>query len=376
MAFLQKVLGAYVEDDWQAHANLSLTLGLRYDWANYFHDNNNLAPRGSFAWSLGASHATVIRGGTGVFYEHTGERPIADVLHYRDGGLVRLVVTNPGYPDPFQGGGSVASTPPSVVRFSPNIRIPYVVQYTLGVERQLQKGTTLAIAYIGSRGYDQFLSRDVNAPPPPLYLTRPDPRYGVIREIEATGHRRSRALETTLRGRITPWFSGQLQYTLSKTMNDTGGIGWFPANDYDLPGEWARADFDRRHRFFLLGQIRVGRLMNVGVALRAASGAPYSETLGQDVFNDGRADARPPGVGRNTLQAFGYANLDIKLSRDITVGGGPQEPRTLTLGLDAFNVLNHVNLESYVGDVNSPFFGQPVAAGPLLIRHEDRGNGM
>jgi hypothetical protein len=36
--------------------------------------------------------------------------------------------------------------------------------------------------------------------------------------------------------------------------------------------------------------------------------------------------------------------------------------RTLTIGLDAFNGLNRVNLGSYVGNVSSPFFGQPVAA--------------
>ena len=42
-----------------------------------------------------------------------------------------------------------------------------------------------------------------------------------------------------------------MQYTLSRADNDTSGIGSFPANDYDLSGEWARADFDRRHRFNL-----------------------------------------------------------------------------------------------------------------------------
>ena len=44
-----------------------------------------------------------------------------------------------------------------------------------------------------------------------------------------------------MRGRVTRWFNGQMQYTLSRVQNDTNGIAWFPANDYDLSGEWARA---------------------------------------------------------------------------------------------------------------------------------------
>ena len=58
-------------------------------------------------------------------------------------------------------------------------------------------------------------------------------------------------MQVTLRGRVTRWFNGQMQYTLSRVHNDTSGINAFPANDYDLSGEWARADFDRRHRLLV-----------------------------------------------------------------------------------------------------------------------------
>ncbi len=364
VAFLEKMLGAYMQDDWQPRDNVSTSFGLRYDWQNYFHDNNNLSPRGSVSWALGSSHETILRGGAGVFYDRTGPTPIADLLHYRDGGLVRIVVTNPSYPNPFQSGGSVTSQPPSVVRLAPDVQIPFTLQYSLGLERQLAKNTTVAVTYIGSQGYHRFLSRDVNAPPPPLYLVRPDPAYGVIRQIESTGRQRGNSLELMLRGNLTRWFTGQMRYTLSRTMNNTDGISWFPANDYDLSGEWGPASFDRRHRFFLLGQIKAGRLVNVGVALTVNSGAPYSETLGQDLFNNGRGTARPAGVARNTLRAAAYADLDLKLSRDFALAGGAHGTRVITIGLDAFNVLNRVNLVDYVGNVGSPFFEHAVAAGP------------
>ena len=58
-----------------------------------------------------------------------------------------------------------------------------------------------------------------------------------------------------LRGKVTRWFSGQTQYSFDRAYNDTNGIASYPANDYDFSGEWARADFDRRHRFLLLGQV-------------------------------------------------------------------------------------------------------------------------
>ena len=36
-------------------------------------------------------------------------------------------------------------------------------------------------------------------------------------------------------------------------MNDTSGVNWMPPNSYDLSLEYARADFDQRHRFDFIG---------------------------------------------------------------------------------------------------------------------------
>src|SRR5205807_3719780 len=116
----------------------------------------------------------------------------------------------------------------------------------------------------------------------------------------------------TARGRVTPWFTGQMQYTLSRIYNDTSGISAFPANDYDLTGEWARADFDRRHRILVLGRLTTIKLVDLGVGLTMNSGAPYNETLGGDVYNNGRGRARPAGVPRNSREAAGYASLDLR----------------------------------------------------------------
>jgi hypothetical protein len=180
--------------------------------------------------------------------------------------------------------------------------------------------------------------------------------------VESAGRQRSDSLQVVLRGKVTRWFSGQAQYGYARAYNDTNGLGWFPANDYDLTGEWARADFDRRHRFVLLGRLSPTHLFDVGLGITMSSGAPYTETLGVDLFNSGRATARPTGVARNSLQGAGAATVDLRLSRDVTFGKGTPKPRTVTLALDLFNALNRVNFINYVGTVSSPLFGQPLGA--------------
>jgi hypothetical protein len=274
--------------------------------------------------------------------------------------LTRLVISDPGYPEPFVS-TAITSQPPSIVRLAPDVQLPQTLQYTAGVDRQLRKSTMLSLTYTGARGYHLFRSRDINAPLPPQYLARPDSAYGVVRQVESTGRQNSDSLAVTLRGRLSHWFNGQMQYTLSRVYNDTNGIASFPANDYDLSGEWARADFDRRHRFLLLGRVLVVKAVDLGVGLTLNSGAPFTEMLGDDVYNNGRGRARPAGVGRNTLEAGGFASVDLRASRDVKFGAG-KDARTMTIGLDAFNLLNRVNYASYVGTVASSLFGRAVSA--------------
>jgi outer membrane receptor protein involved in Fe transport len=368
VVFVEKVLGGFVQDEFKARPNLQISVGLRYDWQNYFHDNNNFGPRVSFAYAPGKGRATVIRGGAGMFYDRTGPQPIFDLLRYDGHHLLQYVITDPSYPDPN------ATGPPSIVTLNPAVKLPYLLQFGATVERKVAKSTTLTVSYYGTRGVSLFRSLDINAPPPPLYFARPDPQYSVWRQIESSADMKSHSLEIGVRGNITRYFSGMAQYTLARAYNNTGGnpnsgarssLNSFPANNYDLSGEWARADFDQRHRFNLLGTITPGRYFKLGVALALYSGMPYSITTGLDNYNDGMANARPPGVPRNSLEGPGYADLDLRWSHDFYLVRAKKEKGPMaTLGIDAFDVLNHVNYPSYVGVLTSPFFGRPVSALP------------
>ena len=364
--FLEKVVGLFVRDEIRVGANLTLDVGLRYDWQNYFHDTNNLAPRFSFAYSPDAAHKTVLRGGAGVFYDRTGPGPIQDLLRYDGNHLLRVLLTDPGFPNPVPAGETIGAQPASLVRLASNVAIPFLIDYGVGVERQLRPKTTLALNVHGTRGFDQFRSRDVNAPPPPDYSERPDAEYSQIRQIESAGRSRSIAFETTLRGQVTKDFNATAVYGVGGSWNDTSGITWMPPNMYDLSQEYGHSDFDRRQSIELFGTLNGGPWLNFGVSFEGLTGRPYTLTTGLDQYNTGIANARPPGVGRNTLRGPGYASLDLRWFRELPyAGSGQARPkRSVTVGVDAFNVTNRVNDNTPVGNLSSPFFGESTSAGP------------
>ncbi|HYL98708.1 MAG TPA: carboxypeptidase regulatory-like domain-containing protein, partial [Blastocatellia bacterium] len=263
VVFLEKVLGVFANDEIRVTPNLMVSAGLRYYWQNYFADNDSFAPRLSFAYAPRGSQKTVIRGGAGIFYDRTGPSPISDLLLFNGNRLRMYVLSNPGFPNPLSGGGSLTGQPVSVTRLDSNFTMPYTIQYSVGVERQVQKAATLSLTYQSTRGIDRFRSRDINAPLGPLYLSRPDPNFGVIRQIESSGRSMGESLEVSFRGRLSKYFSGMAQYRLAWAYDNTSGITSYPANNYDLTGEWGRSDWDRRHRFELLGTATPGKQFNV-----------------------------------------------------------------------------------------------------------------
>ena len=366
LALWQKEVSLFVQDNFKLRPNLSLSFGLRYDWQNHLADHNNFAPRFSVAWSPLRSRKTVLRGGAGFFYDRTGERAIGDTLRFDGHHLQRILIENPGYPNPLAPGQTLSTEPATVVRFAPGLRSPYLFQYSFGAERQLAKKLVATANYTRVRGVKSFRSRDVNAPPPPLYAARPDPAVGTLRQIESAGRLASQSFEAALRGTMGRYFQGFVQYTTGSAWNNTGGINALPANSYDLRGEWSHAPFDMRHRFTVLGSLRPEKLFNLGVRVDVSSGAPYTLTTGRDDNHDGLAYDRPPGVPRNSLRRPPTAVLDLRWSREFPLQGGKKkdDAPSLEVTLDAFNALNHVNVSSVVGNMSSPLFGQPVAARP------------
>jgi hypothetical protein len=358
--FLEKTVAGMIEDNIRVKPTFSVAVGARYYWQNYFHDiAHDLAPRLSFAYAPTPKGTTVIRGGVGLFFDRSGPAPISDLLHFNGVRLKRFILQNPTYPvtEP-----QLSGLPTSVVVLDPRQRIPYIIQYGIGIEQQVTANSSVSANYIGSRGIDLFRSVDANAPPPAGYLVRPDSNLGQVRQIQSEGYQKANALEFGFRGRPVHFLTGQAQYTLGKTYNNTSGLTYFPANSHFPGADWGRSDNDLRHKFDLLGTIEAGKWFNFGTALSLYSGKPVDITTGNDDNHDSLPIDRPSGVPRNSLHGPGYINLDLNLAHDFSLTRAGKEGPTATLSVNSFNILNHENDVTYIGVVSSPFFGHAIAA--------------
>jgi hypothetical protein len=201
------ILGGYIQDDWRVRSRLTLNLGLRYEMSTvpwekggkltnlpsltsahpicgvlfgdcasvgpYFSNPtlHNIEPRVGFAWDPFGSGKTAVRGGFGMF----------DVLP-----LLYTTVTLNGRGAPFYELGSTASVAPGTFpggalpalcqsyppcTLGPNTPVEYgfvehnpkrnyVMQWNLNVQREVAKGLTATIGYVGSRGVHQAFRDD------------------------------------------------------------------------------------------------------------------------------------------------------------------------------------------------------------------------
>jgi outer membrane receptor protein involved in Fe transport len=364
VVFIEKNVGGFFQDEWQIRPDFSLAMGLRYDWQNNFGDTNNLAPRLAIAWAPFKARKTVIRTGAGFFFDRSGPGPIYDIRRF-DGMQLRRYVLSAAQIPPDLSDDTLLAFPTSVHRIGGGTELPNTMQFSFGIEQQLAKNTTMAVSYVGTRAVQQFRSRDANAPLPTQFASRPDSTLNVLREIESAGRMESNGLEITFRGNLAPRVTGMAQYVFSRTLTDTNGLNWFPANSFAPEGEWGRADSDRRHRLNFLATASLHRWANFGASLSLLSGIPFNITTGRDDNRDGMAIDRPAGTTRNTGLGPGSAVIDLRWFRDFRlVREKKDKSPSLTLSVDAFNLLNSVNYANYVGSLTSPFFGHAVETQP------------
>jgi carboxypeptidase family protein len=365
----------HFQDDYRVHRNLIINLGVRHDFQTHLSDWVNFSPRLGISWTASSKTRTTLRASAGMAHSPMDAR-IYEQLLLVDGDTQRdVVISDPGYPDPFSAGLLEATAPASVIRARNDLVMPSSRRYSVGIDQPFGKFARYRGTFVRHRGHNLFRSRNANAP---VDGVRPDPSVFNIIALETT----ARSLNTSLQNEVTiqyppKRFSANVSYVLARAMNDADGAFSLPPNSFDIGSEWGPNRGDVRHSVILGLNSDLAAGFRVAGTFRAQSSAPYTITLGTDPNGDGVHNERPAGVTRNSERGAPTKNLDLTLTWRVGVGqGGADEgaggrrnaaaresDRRVELFARGTNVLNFVNPQNFSGVLTSPFFGLPTSAG-------------
>ena len=110
------------------------------------------------------------------------------------------------------------------------------------------------------------------------YTLRPNPAYGRIRQMQPAGFFEGSGLDISYRGELNKYFTGFGRYTWSHYESNTGGIGWFPQNQFAPNDEWSNAGFDRRQRLGMYAMFNPKSVFNLSTGIFANTGTPWTDS--------------------------------------------------------------------------------------------------
>jgi hypothetical protein len=326
--------GVFVQDDWRVRPDLTLSLGLRYELQTNASSKFNFAPRIAFAWSPGGAGSTrppktVIRGGVGIFYNRFSESSTLQANRFNGENQQQFVVTNPLVLDAFPNvppPATLGTSTSQLVRWSvdDNLQAPTVYSAGLQMERQLPYRFTMFAGVLVTRIRHVIRARDINAPVPGTFIpgvpasgVRPFGNVGEIYQYESSGNVNLNQFFVGVNNRLNRTISIFSSYVLAKMTNDTDGQGGtlFPADSYDLSGEFGRGSGDIRHRFTLAGTFNLPWYkISLNPFIVATSGRPFNITTGRDTNGDRLFTERPAfatDLTRESVVQTRYGAFDL-----------------------------------------------------------------
>lgn len=311
--------------------------------------------------------------------------------------------------------------PPSMITTASHLQYPTYEEWSLEIQHQLPHNNSLQIEYVGNHGYHEPVQNEQvnafenpNAPGGPFPATAPAPAFGQVTEISSTASSNYAGFVASVlhRGKS---LNLQFNYTYSHALDEisNGGILDFnpansiegQANPLDLRHNYGNSDYDTRHYLngnylYLLPYFRGPRAVTAGWELSGTlflhTGLPFSAIESDYVAAGGNVGgvntvqvASTPGTSkscgssaartaclsaasfptagvpsalfapedRNQFTGPGYFDTDMTLAKSVPLHEGV----SVKLGLSAFNLFNHPNFSTPVGNVLSPQFGQSLS---------------
>ena len=406
-------VGAFVGDDWKIRPNFTLNVGLRYETQANIHDWRDWAPRVGLAWAPGGTAKkqpkTVFRAGFGLFYDRFSLNNTLAARRFNGIIQQQYVCTNPDSFPNLPAPAVLATCTQVTWRVDPGLRAPYTVQSAFTVERQLPRGSTLAVTYTGSRGLHMLRSLDINAPLTGTYNPSV-PGSGVfplgnlnpLFLMTSSGVYNQHQVTVNVNGRVNRDLSLTGSYSWNQARSNTDGLGTSPANPYNYTGEYGPAATDVRHTVNINGTLNTKWDIRLSPFLNIQSGVPFDITTGSDLYGTTLFNARPgiaadrnkaiptayglldpnPTAGeqilpRNFGRGPGQISINLRIAK--TFGFGPERsgggsgrqgggpfggtPTTnrrynMSFSMSARNLLNHTNPGPIIGNITSPLFGQ------------------
>jgi Carboxypeptidase regulatory-like domain/TonB dependent receptor len=297
------IFAGFVQDDFRVRPNLTLNLGLRWEYFSPVHEKygnisnlvlgpgpdpllglrlkvggdlynaskNNWGPQFGFAWTPPNSQRFVLRGGFGIGYNRMEEAitlngrsnpPLVTGVSLSGPQIVYIggVPTNvhqfsgwPGNPNTLQtfdpvSGLPVGGSPVDLTGFPLNLQTPVVYRYSLGTESNLGGNWVAKLGYQGSLSRHYTRQNNLNWLYSPLNagVSR---LYYYLNDANASYN----ALLLELQHHFSRQFQFDVQYRWSHTIDDGSNdyfIGEYPFGLQYLKGN---ADFDVRHNVKMYG---------------------------------------------------------------------------------------------------------------------------
>jgi hypothetical protein len=386
----------FAQDDWEVRRGFTLNLGVRYERQTSSPDTNNIMPRTGFAWDLGQSGRTVIRGGYGRFYDQLFDNipNVEDLFGIQGNFSITLTPTgNPGvfptFPNVFSAlppgfGAALGRTVTlDLGALDPDARkTPYSDQFTIGVARELTSDIALTVDYTFLRGYDLFRTVDLNGPAPfdtttgatrtvaAADATRPygspsrvpgpydiqEGGFKQIRAILSEGNAWYHGLKLNLTKRFSHNHLYQVSYTFSRSENEQDDFGSAAQGADPFDFFRARASNDTPHVLVVNGTYILPYAITLSGILNVRSGLTVDPQAGADLNGDGFTTDRPGTLARNSFRMPTIKNVDLSVGKTFTLGS----PHQVELRMDVFNLFNTTNVRG-VNAVYGQTVGSPVA---------------